>query len=100
MIAAAPMTHVPKAGVPYSGWTSLNLSGNAPETAIESEPREAGRIVVCVEASPEMMIERMRTQSSGPSTISPTSPKSASSSSYSPRVSRLSIPRTATADPR
>lgn len=39
MIAAAPMTHVPKAGVPYSGWTSLNLSGNAPETAIESDPR-------------------------------------------------------------
>ena len=51
------------------------MCGNAPWTAIDSEVRDAGRIVVCVDAIPDVMIASATRNENGPSTSSATLPR-------------------------
>ena len=63
------------------GWMLAKRFGKAPAAAIESDVREAGRIVVCVEAIPEVITERTTRNASGPSTSSETAPSTPALSS-------------------
>ena len=83
-MASAPITHVEIAGVRKRGWIRPSTAGIAPERAIERTVREAGRIVVCVDASAEVSTARTMSWSSGePSTSVARVEKIASSSSNS-----------------
>ena len=66
---------------------------------MESEVRDAGRIVVWVEATPEVMMASSKRNANGPSTTSPTAPNSAVSSSYSVTASGPTTAIMATATP-
>src|ERR687896_349144 len=83
-IASAETTAVETWGVLKRAWTLESACGNAAERAIENAVREAGMIVVCVDATAEVTIARMTSLSQGdPSTSAPSVPKIASSSSNS-----------------
>ena len=60
------------------------IAGSAPARAIESDVREAGRIVVWAEAIPDVMTDSTTRKASGPSTLSATVARIASSSSNLP----------------
>src|SRR3954464_4869931 len=55
-IEAMPIPIVDQVGVWYFGWMRAKWLGIALCTAIESEGRPVGRIVVCVEADAEVRI--------------------------------------------
>ena len=59
------MTIVDTCGVWKRGCTRPKASGNAPWRAIDSMVREAGRIVVCVDESADVMIAMTTSLSSG-----------------------------------
>ncbi len=87
--AIAPIAIVETCGVRKRGCTRPNASGNAPWRAIDSDVRDAGRIVVCVDASAEVRMASTTIQDRPvPSTSSATTPNSAVSSSYSAIRSR------------
>ncbi len=82
--AITPIAIVETCGVRYRGWTRPSGSGNAPWRAMDSDVRDAGRIVVCVEASADVTIASTTIQlSSVPSTSSAIAPKMPGSSTNS-----------------
>ncbi len=85
-------------GVRKRGWMAARRRGSASARAIENDVREAGMIVVCVEATAEVTIARITSLSQGEPSTSPASvPKIASSSSNSASSSRPAKATTAVA---
>src|SRR3712207_4248899 len=73
--------HVETSGVRWRGEIDPNRAGSAARRAIDSPVRDAGMIVVCVEAIAEVATASSTTQSQPPSTWSDSSANTASSSS-------------------
>lgn len=79
---ATPATHhVDTSGVRNRGLILANVRGTANRRAIEKAVREAGMIVVCVDAMAEVVTENRTTQSQPPKTSVAIRPKMNSSSS-------------------
>src|SRR5580700_3962585 len=74
----APNISVENPGDRYLGWMSANFLGNALCTAMDSEERAAGRMVVCVEDDAEVSTQTM---SSLPHPVPCTAPPRAFSTS-------------------
>ena len=72
MTAIAPNMSVENPGDRYLGWMSANRRGNALCTAIDSEERAAGRMVVWVDDEAEVSTQMMSSLFHGdPSTAVP-----------------------------
>ena len=71
-IESAPIQSVDGPGVRNRGWIRPQYFGSAPCAAIESEVREVGRIVVCVEAEADVSTAMIKSLFQGePSTSLP-----------------------------
>src|SRR5450631_1905764 len=57
--ATAPNIKVEKPGERYLGWMSAKRLGNALWTAMDSEERAAGRMVVCVDDEADVSTQMM-----------------------------------------
>ena len=79
-MAIAATVQVDTSGVRKRGWMCASLCGIAARRAIDSPVRDAGMIVVWVEASAEVDTDSSSTQSQPPRTCSPSSAKIDSSS--------------------
>src|SRR5271155_3493862 len=75
----APNSNVENPGDRYLGWMSAKRLGKALCTAIESDDRAAGRIVVWVEDEAEVSTQMMSSLSQGePRTLFPSAPRTSS----------------------
>ena len=79
--ASAPITQVETSGVRNRGWIRPSADGIARARAIDSVVRDAGRIVVCVDASADVSTAITTIWSSGEPSTSPASEEKIASSS-------------------